>query len=67
MQHVHQLTFVLVNTLDLHIKQSFRVDDHVKLLADVVRQPLLVFQLGLAYRLIDLRIVDMLLQLLQLT
>ena len=30
-QHVHQLALVLVNTLDLHVEQRFRVRHHVQM------------------------------------
>ncbi|MNB74088.1 hypothetical protein D3C75_207120 [compost metagenome] len=28
-KHVHQLTFVLVDSFDLHVEQCFRIGDHV--------------------------------------
>ena len=52
MQHVHQLAFVFVNTLDLHIKQRFRVHHHVQLLGNERGQTLFVPQLRAAHRLI---------------
>ena len=66
MQHIHQLTFVLMNTFDLHIEQRFRVNHHIKLLGDNRRQPLFVLQLGMAHRLVHRREIDMLLKLAQL-
>ncbi|MNZ97552.1 hypothetical protein D3C78_1167950 [compost metagenome] len=35
MQHVHQLTFVLVDTFNLHVEQRFWVRDHVQMLRHV--------------------------------
>ena len=66
MQHVHQLAFVLMNTLDLHIKQRFRVHHHVKLLGDKRRQTLFILQLRTAYRLVHQRVITMLFQLAEL-
>ena len=65
-QYVHQLAFVFVNTLNLHIKQRFRVDHHAQLAGDVVGQPLLIRQLGFADRLVNQRIILILTQFTQL-
>ena len=61
MQHVHQLTLVLVNTLYLHVEQRIRVHHHVEILGDKGRETLFVLKLGVMHRLIHFRIVDMLL------
>ncbi len=66
MQHVEQLTFVLVNTLDLHIKQRVRVEHHVQILRHPVGQPTLVLILGDRHFFNKRRIVDLRLQLAQL-
>ena len=65
-QHIHQLAFVLMDAFDLHIKQRLRIHHHIKLLRNIAGQPLFVFQFSLTHRLIDRRIVDMLLQLVKL-
>ena len=44
------------------IKQRLRIDHHVQLLGDIVRQPLLILKLGAAHRLVHRRIINMLLQ-----
>ena len=65
MQHVEQLAFVLVDALDLHVKQRVggHADAHV--LLQPGGQPLLVGQLGLADRSDEGRVVQMGLQRLQ--
>ncbi len=59
-QHVHQLAFVLVNTLNLHVEQRVRVHHHVQVLGDKDCEALFVLKLGVMHRLIHLRIVNML-------
>ena len=66
MQHVHQLTLVLVNTFDLHVKQRFRVGDHVQMQRKVNRQTLFVQQLGFAHGFVHRREINVLFQLAQL-
>ena len=66
MQHVHQLTFVFVNTLDLYVKQRFRIHYHVKLLGNERGQTFFVLQLRSAYRLVHQREIAVLFKLAQL-
>ena len=65
-QDIHQLTLVLVDTFDLHVKQRFRVRHHVQMHRQPDRQTLLVQQLGFPYRFIHRREINVLLQLAQL-
>ena len=66
MQHVHQLAFVLVDTLDLHIEQRRRVHHDIQVLGNKGGKALFVFQLGVVHRLVHLRIINMLFQLAEL-
>ena len=64
-QHIHQLTFVFVNTFDLHIEQRFRIYHHIQLLGDILRQTLFVLQLRLMHRVINHWEITVLLQLIK--
>lgn len=62
---VELLALILVDTLNLHVKQGRWVDNHARSVLDVLRQAHLVGVLDLCPLLAELLIVDMLLQLTQ--
>ena len=66
-QHVHELSLVLMDTLDLHIKQRFRVGHHVQVQRKIHRQPLLVQKLGFTHGFVHRREIQVLFKLAQLT
>ncbi|SCA39400.1 Uncharacterised protein [Klebsiella quasipneumoniae] len=66
-QHIHQLAFVFVNALNLHIKQRLRINHHPQLAGNIIGQPLFIRQFGFADGLVNQRIILIFPQFTQLT
>ena len=66
-QHVQQLTFVFVNTLDLHVEQRLRIQHDIHILRHPLREALLVGELGIGDLFNKRRIVNVRHQLAQLS
>ena len=56
-QRIQMLTFILVQTFDLYVKQGVRVDDLTSVFLDVLGKAALVFQLDLCQLLQHLLVI----------